>query len=109
MSTFVSKRSASVGTVATKVGGYTVASGKTDIAISMTAANVTAAPVKVSAYVSDGTNIFYLVKDAPVSAGRSEIIIGGEAKQVLNAGDSIYVVSDTGTSIDVCLSIVQGL
>ena len=48
-----------------------------------------------------------IVKGAPIPAGGSLVAIGGDQKLVMEASDIIKVKSDTATSIDVALSILE--
>jgi hypothetical protein len=55
---------------------------------------------------NDGDNI-YLIKAAPVPVGSSLVVVGGEQKVVLNASDVLKVTSNTASSADVALSILE--
>jgi hypothetical protein len=55
---------------------------------------------------SDGDNI-YLIKAAPVPVGSSLVVVGGEQKVVMNASDVLKVTSNTASSADVALSILE--
>ena len=106
--TFKRKLSASVGTTATAVGGYQVELNIQTTVIGLACANRTASQITTSAYLeaSDGT-IVYLIKDAPIPSGGSLIIIGGDQKVVMELSDQIKVVSDTASSLDVVMSILE--
>jgi len=105
--TFKRKLSRSIGTSLTSVGSYTVAASTQVTVIGLTVANTTASQILVDATVNDGTNDTYLVKEAPVPSGGSMIIIGGDQKVVLETNDSIKVKSDTASSVDVVMSILE--
>lgn len=75
--------------------------------ISIRLANVTDNMVKASCYMNDGTNDISLVHNAPIPAGSSLELIDGGSKIVAAAGDRLYVISDTATSVDVHVSVVQ--
>jgi hypothetical protein len=62
--------------------------------------------VDVQVENSDGDNI-YLIKAAPVPVGSSLVVVGGEQKVVLNASDVLKVTSNTASSADVALSILE--
>ena len=104
---FKRKLSRSVGTSLTAVGSYTVGASTQTTVIGLTVANTTAAQVLVDATVNDGSNDTYIVKSAPVPAGGSLVIIGGDQKVVLETNDSIKVKSDTASSVDVVMSILE--
>ena len=55
---------------------------------------------------NDGDNI-YVVKAAPVPVGSSLVVVGGDQKVVLEASDVLKVTSDTASSADVSLSILE--
>ena len=56
------------------------------------------------AYIYDGTNSHYIVKNASIPSG-SSIHVGG--KFVVQSGDRLYFKSDTASSLDVIVSFVQ--
>jgi hypothetical protein len=62
--------------------------------------------VDVQVENNDGDNI-YLIKAAPVPVGSSLVVVGGEQKVVLNASDVLKVTSNTASSADVALSILE--
>jgi len=104
---FKRKLSRSVGTSLTAVGSYTVGASTQTTVIGLTVANTTASQVLVDATVNDGSNDTYIVKSAPVPAGGSLVIIGGDQKVVLETNDSIKVKSDTASSVDAVMSILE--
>lgn len=104
---FKRKLSRSIGTSLTAVGSYTVGASTQTTVIGLTVANTTASQVLVDATVNDGSNDTYIVKNAPVPAGGSLVIIGGDQKVVLETNDSIKVKSDTATSVDAVMSILE--
>jgi hypothetical protein len=55
---------------------------------------------------SDGDDV-YLIKAAPVPVGSSLVVVGGEQKVVLEASDTITVTSNTASSADVAMSILE--
>ena len=106
--TFKRKLSASIGTTATAVGGYQVPMDIQTTAIGLALANRTASQVTVSAYLeTSGGDIYYIVKDAPIPSGGSLIPIGGDQKIVMELSDQIKIVSDTASSVDAILSILE--
>lgn len=105
--TFTRKLSRSIGTSLTAVGTYTVGASTDVTVIGLTVANTTASQVLVDATLNDGSNDTYIVKNAPVPAGGSLVIIGGDQKVVLTTNDSIKVKSDTASSVDAVMSILE--
>lgn len=104
---FKRKLSRSIGTSVTAVGSYTVGSATEVTVIGLAVSNVTASQILIEASVYDGANDTYLIKDAPVPSGGSLVIIGGDQKVVLEVGDSIRIKSDTASSVDVVMSILE--
>mgnify|MGYP003112368004 CR=1 FL=1 len=86
---------------------YTADSYDTIIGIALT--NVASTSIKVSAYINDGSNDIYLIKDAPIPVGSQLQIIDGGAKLVVQNGDVLKVVSDTASSVDVWISAVDSI
>ena len=105
--TFYRKLSRNVGNVATAVGSYTVGSGNTAIVLGLTVCNTTGSAINTSVSIFDGTNTTYLVKDAPVPGGGSLVVVGGDQKIVLQTSDQVRVASDTLTSLDAVMSIME--
>jgi hypothetical protein len=104
---FKRKLSRSIGTSLTAVGSYTVGASTEVTVIGLVVSNTTASQVLVDATVNDGSNDTYLIKQAPVPSGGSIVIIGGDQKVVLETNDSLKVKSDTASSVDVVMSILE--
>ena len=104
---FKNKTQRDVGTALTAIGSYTVGGSTETTVIGLTIANTAASVILVDATLNDGTNDFYVVKAAPVPVGGSLVIVGGDQKIVMMPGDSIKVKSDTATSADVIMSILE--
>jgi hypothetical protein len=107
VNTFKRKTQRSIGTTLTSVDSYTVGSDVQTTVIGLVVANRTASQVLVDATLNDGTDDTYLIKDAPLPSGGSIVIVGGDQKVVMETGDSIKVKSDTATSVDVVMSILE--
>ena len=106
--TFLSETDASIGTSAATV--FTCPSSTQSTIIGLSVANRTTAQILVdvqldaSGRTSGAEDSVYLVKAAPVPAGSSLVVIGGDQKVVMEPGDEIVVTSDTASSADVVLS-----
>lgn len=100
------KTSTGVGTSPATV--YTTPSATATTIIGLSVANITTAAIEVDVQVenNDGDNI-YIVKAAPVPVGGSLVVIGGDQKVVMEASDVLKVTSDTASSADVALSILE--
>jgi hypothetical protein len=80
-----------------------------DTVVGISVANVTASAVNASVFINDGTNDFYLVKNAPIPAGSALQVLDGGAKVVVQSGDILKVVSDTASSLDTWVSTVDAI
>jgi len=106
--TFLSETDASIGTSPATV--FTCGASTQSTIIGLSVANRTTAQILVdvqldaSGRTSGAEDSVYLVKAAPVPAGSSLVVIGGDQKVVMEPGDDIVVTSDTASSADVVLS-----
>jgi len=105
--TFLRKTSRSIGTSATTVGSYTVGASTATTVIGLTCANTTTTAITVDVTHNDGANDTYIVKGATVPSGGSLVVVGGDQKVVLEAGDSVKVTSSAASSCDVIMSILE--
>ena len=107
--TFKLKTDTAVGTTLTTV--YTVPAATTTVVIGAVLSNITAGQVKANVQIvtasSTGENAddVYLVKLLPIPAGSSFELM--EGKVVMETGDMFKVESDTASSLDVALSIME--
>lgn len=104
---FNRKLSRNVGTSLTSVGSYTVGAATKAVVVGLILSNTTGGTINVDCTINDGSNDYYLVKNAPISSGGSLVIIGGDQKIVMNTNDSIQVKSDTASSLDAVMSIME--
>lgn len=104
---FKRKLQASVGTVITAVGGYTVPVNTQTTVIGLAVANLTANNIFVDISLYDGVTDYHIIKGAPVPVGGTLVVVGGDQKVVMEPGDSIRVVSDTAASADVIMSVLE--
>ena len=105
--TFKNKLQRQIGTSLTAIESYTVPASTETTVIGLTVSNTTAATIEVDVTVNDATNDYYVVKTAPVPSGGSLVVVGGDQKLVLTTGDSVKIKSDTGTSADAVMSILE--
>lgn len=73
--------------------------------IGLSIANVAATPATVSATLTKSTGTSYIVKNAPIPVGGSLIVVGAEQKLVVEATDTIKVVSDV--TVDAITSVLE--
>lgn len=63
--------------------------------------------VDVKIYDSSATATCFLIKQAPIPVGGSLVVIGGDQKVILEAGDKIQAQSETAAALDIFVSLVQ--
>jgi len=97
--TFKNYTSASVGTSATTV--YTVPASTTAVIIGCNVANRTASSITVDVQLGST----YIIKDAPVPSGSALSVLDG--KIIAETTETIVVTSDTASSADVILSVLE--
>ena len=68
--------------------------------IGMTLANIITSNIKVTSYCA----VTYLTFETIITPGSSLIVVGGDQKVVLEAGDQLYNYSDTASSMDIVIS-----
>lgn len=108
--TFKLKTKASIGTSLTTV--YTVPTSTTTVVIGLTVANILGSSVNASAQIvtasttGDNADDVYFIKDIPLPSGSAVEIMAGN-KINLEAGDIVKVKSNTASSLDATLSIME--
>ena len=78
-----------------------------DALIGINIANVTTSQINMDVFINDGSNDYYIVKDAPIPAGSALQVLDGGAKVGMQASDVLKVQSDTASSADVWVSVVD--
>ena len=97
--TFKNYTSASVGT--SPITTYTVPSATTSVMIGCNLSNTSAAQITVDVQAAG----IYIVKGAPIPAGSALSVLDG--KIILETTDTVVVTSDTATSADVIVSVLE--
>ena len=108
-------QSVAIGTTYIRIGpnngaafgsSYITASTKAAIIVGLTLCNVTSGSIKASVKLSDddASNACWIALNVPIPAGDAIELIQG--KLVLQQDDSVYVASDTATSLDVVMSVL---
>ncbi len=76
--------------------------------IGFSLANITNNAVTVSAALAKyGNSTGYIVKNAPIPAGGSMIVVGAEQKVVMEVGDVLIVNANTGFAVDAIVSTLE--
>jgi hypothetical protein len=97
--TFKNYTSASVGTSAATV--YTVPASTTSVMIGCNLANTSSSQVAVDVQAAG----VYLAKGVPIPAGSALSVLDG--KIILETTDTVIVTSDTASSCDVIVSVLE--
>ncbi len=106
--TFLRKLSRDIGTTPTDVGSYTVGAATTTIVVGFAVTNTTGSSITANVFIQDNAVAnTYLIVNAPISAGSSLVVGGGDQKIVLQTGDSMMVQSSAATSVDAVMSIME--
>lgn len=108
--TFKNRITKSIGTQGNDI--YDAGTGVTATVIGASIANKHTAAITISAVVFDASvgvsgDTAYLVKDAPIPVGGSLVLVGGDQKVVLEAGDKITVTSSASSSADAVISVLE--
>jgi hypothetical protein len=78
-----------------------------DAIIGIRCANTSGTSVDVSVYVKNGSDTYFIIRDAPIPNGGSLELIDGGSKVVLMSGDSIEAYASAATSLDIITSVVD--
>ena len=84
-------------------------SNSDDAIISIRCANTTTSTIQVDVFINDGSNDYYLIKNAPIVSGGSLELIDGGSKIVMQNNDILKAQSDTASSLDVWASFVDAI
>ncbi len=91
--------------------GSAVADGATHTIIGLSIANITSGVIAVDVILENSSSRTYVVKAAPIPAGGSLLVAGGDQKVVMwyhdGNGDQIVVRSNTLNSVDIILSYLE--
>jgi hypothetical protein len=104
---FYRKASSGIGNTAVTLGSYTVGANTKTVVLGLTVANTTGSTISADVYINNGSDNYYLVKGAPVNSGGALVPIGGDQKLVLQFNDNIKIRSDSLSSIDAVMSIME--
>tara|TARA_B110000908_G_scaffold12402_1_gene14394 strand:- start:10907 stop:11215 length:309 start_codon:yes stop_codon:yes gene_type:complete len=80
---------------------YTVAASTTAVMIGMTVANITTSQITVDVQCAG----VYLVKGAAIPAGAALSVLDG--KIILETTDTVVITSDTASSADAIISVLE--
>jgi len=109
--TFRSETDTAVGTSPATV--YTGPASTQVTLIGLTIANIVTSQIEVdvqldaSGRTSGAEGSVFLIKDAPIPVGSSLVVVGGDQKVVMEPGDTLKVTSNTASSADVHVSLLE--
>ena len=83
-----------------------LAAGDYDAVIGIRCCNIVATTILVDVYINNSSD-FYLAKNVSIPPNSAIELIQGGAKVVLKNGDTLYVKSDTASSVDTVLSYID--
>jgi hypothetical protein len=83
------------------------AANSDDAIIGIRCANTSGTSVNISVYVKNGSDTYFIIKDAPIPTGGSLELIDGGSKVVLMTGDSVEAYASAATSVDIITSVVD--
>lgn len=84
-----------------------VTANSTDCIISIRLANTVGSTVNADCFVRNGSTDYYIIKTVPIISGGSIELIDGGSKIIMKNGDELFVKSDTTTSVDCAVGIVD--
>jgi hypothetical protein len=86
---------------------YTAGPGVQSSVIGMSVSNLLTSPITANVIVNISGSNYFMVKSAQIDPGSALIPIGGDQKLVLEAGDYVAVQSNTTSSADVIMSLLE--
>jgi hypothetical protein len=84
---------------------YVVPSATQTTAIGLVVANKTSGTVTANVTITRSSNTYYIIQQAPILTGSSLVVIGGDQKVVLQAGDYVQIGSSANT--DAWISVLE--
>jgi len=84
------------------------AAGNTQTTVmGLTVSNTTAGTITANVFVTASAVNYFIVQNATIAAGGALALFGGDGKLVLNTGDAFTVQTNTVSSADAILSVLQ--
>ena len=83
------------------------AANSDDAIIGIRCANIAGTSVNISVYVKNGSDKYFIIKDAPIPTGGSLELIDGGSKVVLQSGDAVKAFASAASSVDIITSVVD--
>jgi hypothetical protein len=105
--TFKNSITGSIGTTGVVVYEAPIGSSATVIGVNVANANSNNISVSVMMRDISANKVVYVVKDALIVPGSSNVLVGGEQKLVLESGDFLSVTSSLANSADAIVSVLE--
>ena len=80
-----------------------------DTIVGINLANVAATSISASVYITNSSLNYYIIKNVTIPVGSSLQVLDGGAKFVVQSGDRLFIISDTASSIDALVSVVDDI
>lgn len=80
-----------------------------DTIVGINLANVAATSISASVYITNSSLNYYIIKNVTIPVGSSLQVLDGGAKFVVQSGDRLFIISDTASSIDAIVSVVDDI
>jgi len=80
-----------------------------DAVVGIMISNTTASQILVDVYITNTSVDYYLVQSAPIPSGSALQLLDGGAKVVMQNGDVLKIESDTATSADAWVSVIDSV
>lgn len=105
--TFKNKGQTNVGTSGTTL--YITPSSTVTTILGLTVANVTSSSIttSITIYDASATTYYHIVKNAPVLAGGSLVVVGGDQKIVLETSDQVVLSTSASNGADAFMSYLE--
>ena len=86
-----------------------VTANSNDALVGIHITNKSSSQALVDVYINDGSADIYLADEVPIPSGSALQLLDGGAKVVAISGDRLYVKSNTASSLDCIVSIVDAI
>jgi hypothetical protein len=84
---------------------YTVPTATQTTAIGLVVANKTLGTVSANVQINRAASSYYIIQNAPIVTGSSLVVIGGDQKVVLQAGDLVSI--SASANVDSWISVLE--
>jgi len=98
-------KSSGLSNISANTALYTVPSATQTTAIGLVVANKTQGTVTANVQINRAANTYYIIQNAPILTGSSLVVIGGDQKVVLQAGDLVSI--GASANVDAFISVLE--